>query len=305
MVQVQLIPFKVQQAFAKTNEIPTAIKMMRAPKKWKEGYTGRGVVGVIDTGCDRKHPDLKNRIIGGRNFSSENKSNFLDFNDQNGHGTHVAGTIAATVNGLGVSGVAPHAQVFVLKAFDAKGYGETESIINAIHYAIRWRGNNGEKIRVLSISFGSKENHPKLHQAVRKAVANDMLVVCAAGNDGDDNIHTTERLYPGHYQEVVQVGAVDHKGNMAPFTNSNDEIDLVAPGVDVRSTYLNGKYASLSGTSMATPHVAGAAAIMIEQLEKELGRTLTEPELYTQLIQSTVSLKHSKRAQGNGFILFS
>lgn len=303
MVRVRLIPYKIEQQIDNTSEVPAGIEMIQAPKKWEEGYKGSGVVvAVIDTGCDPNHPDLRNRIIDGRNFTTENNSNPQIFSDQNGHGTHVAGTIAASLNGRGVVGVSPEAQLLILKAFDANGSGDFNSIIQAIEHAIKWRGRNGEKVRVISMSFGAKRDVPQLHRAIRKAVENDILVVCAAGNEGDGDTRTTERLYPGYYKEVVQVGAVDNEGNMAKFTNTNDEVDLVAPGVDVMSTYLNGQYAKLSGTSMATPHVSGAAAILIEQMEQDFGRKLTEPEVYAQLIKSTFPLGYSKRVEGNGLI---
>ncbi len=306
MARVRLIPYKMEQQIDDTSEIPAGVEMMQAPKKWEEGFKGSDVVvAVIDTGCDRHHPDLKNRIIDGRNFTTENYSNPRNFSDLNGHGTHVAGTIAAVLNGRGVVGVAPGAKLLILKAFDGKGSGDFNGIIQAIQHAIKWRGKNGEKVRVISMSFGAKLDVPGLHQVIRRAVANDILVVCAAGNEGDGNARTTERIYPGFYKEVVQVGAVDNQGNMAEFTNTNSEVDLVAPGVDVMSTYLHGKYAKLSGTSMATPHVSGAAAILIEQMEQELGRTLSEPELYAQLIKSTFPLGHSKRVEGNGLITLS
>ncbi|MGN8646640.1 S8 family peptidase [Gracilibacillus sp. HCP3S3_G5_1] len=303
MVRVRLIPYKMEKQIDDTSEVPAGIEMIQAPKKWEAGYKGSDVVvAVIDTGCDPNHPDLRSRIIDGRNFTTDNYKSPRDFSDQNGHGTHVAGTIAAVLNGRGVVGVAPEAKLLILKAFDAKGSGEFNSIIQAIQYAIKWRGRNGEKVRVISMSFGIKWDVPELHQAIRKAIANDILVVCAAGNEGDGDARTTERIYPGYYKEVVQVGAVDHEGNMAKFTNTNNEIDLVAPGVDVLSTYLNGKYAKMSGTSMATPHVSGAAAILIEQMEQEFDRTLTEPEVYAQLIKSTSPLGHNKRVEGNGLI---
>ncbi|QGH33558.1 S8 family serine peptidase [Gracilibacillus salitolerans] len=303
MARVSLIPFKMEQQIDDTSEIPAGIEMMQAPKKWEEGYKGSDVVvAVIDTGCDRNHPDLRNRIMDGRNFTTENNSNLRNFSDQNGHGTHVAGTIAAVLNGRGVVGVAPEAKLLILKAFDAKGSGDFNGIIQAIQHAIKWRGGNGEKVRIISMSFGAKWDVPELHQVIRKAVTNDILVVCAAGNEGDGDARTTERMYPGYYKEVVQVGAVDNEGNMAEFTNTNDEVDLVAPGVNVMSTYLNGKYAKLSGTSMATPHVSGAAAVLIEQMEQEFERTLTEPEVYAQLIKLTSPLGYSKRVESNGLI---
>ncbi|MFC0524451.1 S8 family peptidase [Pontibacillus salicampi] len=303
MKPFELIPFQVEEVYERSNEIPPGVRMIDSERMWNEGYKGNDIViAVIDTGCDKNHRDLQNRIVDGRNFTGGNPT---DFHDENGHGTHVAGTIAASFNQQGVAGVAPSSKLLILKAFDSKGHSSYQQIIKAVKYATKWRGPRGEKVRILSMSFGGSEDYAMLHRSIKNAVNQNILVVCAAGNEGDANTRTTERLYPGYYKEVVQVGAVDFNGSLAPFSNSNDEIDLVAPGVNILSTYKNGQYATLSGTSMATPHVAGAAALLLEENEKAFERTLTEPELYGLIIKHTKSLGHSKREEGNGLITFT
>lgn len=294
----KLIPYKVIEVVDSVEEnIPEGIKLIHAEELWEDADYGEGVViAVIDTGIDRKHPDLKDRIIDGKDFTGSG-----DYQDDNGHGTHVSGTILATMNQFGVVGVAPRASVLALKALKGDGTGDVQWINQAIDYAINWKGPDGEKVSVISMSLGGPEEEEE-HQLIKKAVQQNILVVCAAGNSGDGRDNTDELDYPGAYPEVVQVGAVDLEKNLADFSNTNDEIDLVAPGVEIFSTYPGGKFAKLSGTSMATPHVSGASALIKNIAEKEFERNLTEAELYAQLCKSTEDLGISKKAQGNGVL---
>lgn len=301
MDDVKLIPFDVKAVYEQQSQIPDGIEMIGSPFLWQQGYQGKGmVVAVLDTGCQIDHPDLKNRIIGGYNFTLE--GSVTDFSDRNGHGTHVAGTIAADATGGGVLGVAPQAKLLILKVLDSQGSGSFEGIINAIDYAVKWTGPNGEKVRVLNMSLGGSEDLPELHEAVRAAVEHDISVVVAAGNEGDDSEETYEFAFPGAYNEVIEIGAVDHDGKLAYFSNNNIEIDAVAPGVDILSTYPGSRYARLSGTSMASPHVAGALALLIEKSEKEFQRSFSEAEAYSQLIKETISLGFKKSSEGNGLV---
>lgn len=302
-VKVELIPFKVHEIQEEASEIPQGIQMINAPYLWEAGKKGDGVVvAIIDTGCQTDHPDLAGRIIGGRNFTGDYSKNPNKYDDNNGHGTHVAGTIAAIENNAGVVGAAPLVKLLIVKVLDKNGSGSYQSIIDGINYAVAWRGSNGEKVRVISMSLGGPSDVAKLHDAVKNAVANDVLVVCAAGNEGDNNSSTNEYSYPAAYNEATAVGAVDFNKKMATFSDSNDNVDLVAPGVGILSTYIGGKYATLSGTSMATPHVSGAAALIINASESSFQRTLSETELYAQLIKKTVDLGFDKKSQGNGLL---
>lgn len=298
MREMQLLPFVVTAITEQSEEIPEGIKLMQAPAVWDEARRGSGVVvAVLDTGCQMDHPDLKDRIIGGRNFTHDDAGEAYLFEDYNGHGTHVAGTIAAAANRQGVVGMAPEADLLILKVLDGSGGGSYRNVIDAIDYALAWRGPAGQKVRIISMSLGGAYDDPDLHAAIIRAVNSGVLVVCAAGNTG-----RVERQFPGGYNEVVGVGAVDFTKALAPFSTMNKEIDMVAPGVDVFSTYPDSQYAVLSGTSMATPHVAGAAALIINQCEKDFERTLSEAEIYAQLCKRTSALGYKKIKEGNGFL---
>ncbi len=303
MGNVHLIPYKVQALVRQTIEIPQGVQFIEAPMIWEQGGRGDGVVvAVIDTGCDVHHPDFKSQIIGGCNFTTDYDGDIDNFSDNNGHGTHVCGTIGAIENNQGVIGVAPKVKLLVLKVLTGTGAGTLEAVTAAIEYAVCWRGPNQEQVRIISMSLGSSVDDKRLHRAVQKAVRQNVLVVCAAGNAGDGEHGTNEYEYPGSYPEVVQVGSVNLQGEISPFSNSNHEVDLVAPGEDILSTYLNGEYAKLSGTSMATPHVSGAAALLLGQYEKTTGKKMTEPELYDALIKRTVPVEYNRNEQGNGIL---
>ena len=280
-------------AYIKTqdNYIPTGVNMINAPLMWNKGYTGDGVkVAILDSGCIQ-HPDLINNIIGGKNFTSEGSE--TDYNDLNGHGTHVAGIIAG--NGK-VMGVAPNAKLLILKVLDKTGNGNCQGIYDAINYAIE------QKVDIINMSLGIAINVNEIHTMLKKAVDNNICVVCACGNEGDGKAFTDEYSYPAGYNEAISVGAIDNARVNAVFTNSNKEVDLVAHGVNVVSTHLNYGYHSMSGTSQATPHVTGALALLKEYYRKTFEKEPTEVELYAQLIKRTVELNLDRKLQGQGML---
>ncbi|MCM3727871.1 S8 family peptidase [Neobacillus cucumis] len=294
--KMHLIPYQFIAHVEEVTEVPKGVEMIQAPKVW-EKTKGKGItIAILDTGCDLTHPDLKDRIIGGRNFTNDDKGNKDVYRDYNGHGTHVAGTMAATQNQRGVVGVAPEANLLIVKVLDKNGSGQYDWIINGIYYAIE------QKVDIISMSLGGPEDVSELHEAIQKAVEHNILVVCAAGNEGDGQDATNEFDYPGSYNEVISVGAVNLDRRISDFSNSNNEVDLVAPGETILSTYLNGKFATLSGTSMATPHVSGALALIKFLANQSFERELTVPELYAQLIKRTVPLGHSPKLEGNGIV---
>lgn len=236
----------------------TAIQMnwgisdIKAPVSWQSGLTGKGIkIAVIDTGI-AAHSDLS--IAGGTNVISG--SSTAAYADDNGHGTHVAGIIGGKGLNGGVKGVAPDASIYAVKALDAKGSGYTSDIIAGIDWAIE------NKIDIISMSFGCDQADISLQNAVDTAYKNGILVVAAAGNDGNAYGTGTNVQYPAKYSSVIAVGAVDSTNKRAAFSSTGNEVEVSAPGVNIVSTYLNGLYAQMSGTSMAAPFVAGDLALL-------------------------------------------
>ena len=267
--------------------------LIKAKYLQNKGYSGKNVtVAIIDTGCDKTHPMLKDRIIGGRNYTNEGTSR--DFTDLNGHGTHVAGIIAGDYDG-----VAKGCNLIILKVLNKRGEGDLQSVVKAIYYAI------GKKVDIINMSLGCPNNDPALEKAIKKAVAKNICVCCTSGNNGDNNPNTDENAYPGAYSEVICVGAMNSNLGVSTFSNSNKFVDIVAPGENITSTYIGGGLKSLTGTSMATPCVSGALALIIEWSTEEFKRRLTEAEIYGLLIKNTVTLQNvDRRLQGQGRLEF-
>lgn len=299
MSEIKLSPFSVNEVKETIPYlIPKGIKTMNIDNMWNKGIYGKGVtVAIIDTGCDINHICLKDRIIGTKNFTSEGSGN--DVTDFIGHGTHVAGTIAGNRNTNGITGVAPECNLLIIKVLDSQGNGSYQNLINAINYAI------DNKVDIINMSLGGSKDDDNLHNAIKKAIDVGISVVVASGNEGDKLFDTEEWSYPGGYQEVIEVGAISQDMCITDFSNTNKYIDLVAIGQDVTSCYPNNKYAKMDGTSMATPHISGALALIKEWFRKEFNREPSEMELYANLIKCTKTLNISRNAQGNGYIYFN
>ena len=298
---MKLIPFTVQKVQRTTDERPYGINQIKAPEIWDMADQGEGVViAVLDTGIDTTHSDLKDRIIDGRNFTLE--GSHKDITDRNGHGTHVAGTIAGSQDGNGVIGVAPQAKLLIGKVLDENGSGDYRGITQAIRWATKWRGPNGERVRIINMSLGGPVPNEKQYKAILEACAEGILVCVASGNEGDQDESTMEFGWPAGYNECITVSACDEAKKLAPFSNNSKEVDVIAPGVDVLSTYPVGQYAVLSGTSMAAPHVAGALALVINIGEKYFKRMLTESEVYALLTSCCCSLGYEPSSEGHGTI---
>jgi subtilisin family serine protease len=218
--------------------IPWGIQYVGAPEIW-ETNCGEGLkVAVIDTGVDVDHPDLFGNIKGGTNTISRKGS----YDDDNGHGTHVAGIIAAVDNEIGVVGVVPEADLYAIKALDSYGNGYVSDIIEGIQWCIE------NDIDIINMSFGLTSDSQLLHESVIEAFDVGIEMVAAAGNNYGGACE-----YPAAYDEVVAVGAVDVNGSIAEFS-AIDGVAVWAPGVEVYSTYVDSDYKNLDGTSMATPH---------------------------------------------------
>lgn len=228
--------------------LPWGIDRVDAELVWPSGNLADPIkVGIIDTGISNKHPDLMANIKGGINTINPRKS----WNDDNGHGSHVAGIVAAVNNPSGVVGVAPQADLYAIKSLNANGSGYLSDIIEGIEWGIT---NN---MQVLNMSLGTASNIQSFHNAVIAAKNAGVIIVAAAGNSGG------AVNYPAAYSEVIAVSATDQNNNLATWSSRGAEVDLAAPGVGVYSTYKGTGYATLSGTSMAAPHVAGVAALVL------------------------------------------
>jgi major intracellular serine protease len=290
MFEMKLVPYQVTSIHTEQTTKSYGVVQMECPEVWAASERGNGVVvAILDTGISQDHVFLSRSIIGGHNFTQEGTSH--DFHDDNGHGTHVAGTILD---------VAPEAQLLICKVLGKAGGGTYHSIIKGLKWATHWRGANGERVRVINMSLGGSHNDPKLYQAILDACAEGILVCVASGNEGDSNESTYEFAYPALYNECITVAACDKFKKLAGFSNEHLQVDVIAAGVDIESTYLNGQYAILSGTSMATPHISGALALVINVGEKQFKRMLTESEIYALLVKCCCSLGYQKSSEGNG-----
>lgn len=243
------------QADASDGEIPWGVARVNAQEAW--GRTqGAGIkVAVVDTGVDYTHPDLAANYRGGYNALDSDAPPM----DDHGHGTHVAGTLAAAQDGQGVVGVAPRADLYAVKVLNSKGGGRLSSIIKGMI----WCGNNG--IQVANMSLGSPTGSLFMRMSLAYAKARGVVIVAAAGNSGGSV------GYPAAYSETIAVAASDADDNVAGFSSRGREVEFIAPGVNVNSTLPGGKYGRFSGTSMATPHVAGLAVLAVAQGARDIG----------------------------------
>jgi minor extracellular protease Epr len=233
-----------------------------AQNSWSSDYTGADIkIAVIDTGVDTDHPDFAATtgaaaaISGGVSEVDYTTS----FEDDNGHGTHVAGIIGARQNGTGIVGIAPESSIYAVKALGKDGSGYTSDIIAGIDWAI------GQGVDIISMSLGSSTGSTALQNACDTANNDGILVVAAAGNNGSKTTTVKSKdtiTYPAKYASVIAVGAVDSSNNRAYFSSTGSELDVVAPGVNILSDKYTGGTIKMSGTSMATPFVAGDLALL-------------------------------------------
>lgn len=276
--QVQFISADYNvQTLAQT--MPTGISRVQAPLNTTNKGAGIGVA-VIDTGIDLTHPDLKANIVASKSCIKGRKN----ANDDNGHGSHVAGTIAALDNGVGVVGVAPQARLVAVKVLNSSGSGTWSSVICGIDWVTSHAAQYNIKVANMSLGGGGSSdnncgnsNNDALHKAICNSTSVGVTYVVAAGNSSanaissvpaayDDTVITVSALADSDGQSggsgpATAYGADD---TFASFSNYGNIIDIAAPGVAIYSTWKTGGYSTINGTSMATPHVAGGVALYIK-----------------------------------------
>ena len=257
-----------------------------APEGWDLAFgagnfpsSGGVRVGILDSGIDLGHADLLNKTKACANALAAVGLVAPGCEDDAAHGTHVAGTISAIANNsIGVAGAAPNAELAVFKALNAGGVGFYGDIIAGIH----WLHTTGGA-RIISMSIGGPQDKA-LDAELAHAEDAGVLLIAAAGNDGDSTAN-----YPAHHPDVMSVAATDAANKRASFSNCNADVEIAAPGVDVWSTAPGNAYAPLSGTSMATPHVSGIAAMAMWK------KGLTGPQTRSLLTSTAIDLGSAGR----------
>ena len=237
------------QPSVQAETIPAGVHQIKAPAAWGCSRGKAIKVGICDTGIDFNHPDIKPNYRFGTSFVPTESSAM----DHHGHGTHCAGTVAAAINGSGVVGVAPEAYLYAIKVLSKTGQGNWSWLIAGIDWAINKKGLN-----ILSMSLGGAGAPNALKNMCDAAWNKGVLLVAAAGNAGPG---PNTVGFPAKYDSVLAVSAIDSANGTPSFSSRGAQVELCAPGVNVLSTSPGGGYRKMSGTSMACPHVSGAAAL--------------------------------------------
>ena len=251
--ELNLPKFEVNEKLgALSQRIDWGLRQLNVPKTWSitkgEGIT----VMVIDTGHP-VHSDIGDNAIEGKNCIPNEP-----LEDENGHQLHCTGIICAKDNQTGMVGVAPEAKCISVKALNKNGSGSYQGLTEALDYAIQMKPD------LVSMSLGGSSPSSAMHSRIKKLYDMNIPVICAAGNSGDGGVN-----YPAAFDETIAVAAYDKYGKVARFSSKGEKVEWAAPGVNVYSTYLNNGYASLSGTSMACPFIAGVVALMLSKHKKQ------------------------------------
>ncbi|MGQ9457100.1 MAG: S8 family peptidase [Anaerolineae bacterium] len=281
--------------------LDVSVPLIRAPYVWEAGCRGRGIrVGVVDTGIDREHPDFAGRILAGKSFVGG------DFQDDNGHGTHVAGILAGSgaASGGRYEGVAPEALLYVAKVLRADGSG----LMSHVMAGVEWAVDQGAQVINLSLGgIGPCNGTDALSELCDAAVEQGVVVCVAAGNAGPGAATVGP---PGCARQVITVGASTDRDEVASFSSRGPTLDgrvkpdVVFPGVGIVSCRARGTsmgtpvgehYTTASGTSMATPHASGTAALLLEAAP-----SLTPAQVKALLQQTAVNLGLDPNTQGSG-----
>ena len=268
--------------YALAQSYPWGIDRVDADVLHSNGETGNGAdIAILDTGIDQDHEDLQALLGTGKDFTGKGT-----WDDGNGHGTHCAGTAGAANNSVGVVGVSTEATLHAGKVLSDSGSGSFSDVAAGIE----WTANQGYDVG--SLSLGASSGTSTLQNACQYASNNGVLLVAAAGNSGPCSDCVG---YPAAYSEVVAVSATTSNDNLAGFSSTGPEVEIAAPGKDVNSTYNDGGYKLLSGTSMACPHVSGAAGQL-------MANGYTNTEARDQLKATAEDIGLGSNEQGSGLL---
>lgn len=293
-----LFPFKMEEVLSVQDAKQKAgwnVTCFNLPGVWAKSR-GEGVrVAVLDTGVDLDHPDLARNLLPGANFVDPGRP----AQDDNMHGTHVAGIIAAENNDIGMVGVAPEAKVIPVKVLDRRGNGNLVNVAKGI----RWAADEGGA-DLICMSLGSPNPVQEVRKAIQHAESKGVVCFVAAGNAG----RTPKLFYPAEYPETIAIGSIDENLCRSGFSNTGYGLDFMAPGGAILSTVPDNWYAVLSGTSMAAPFAAGVAALMLSYVRKRGGEAPRNSDDYIAAFKghtvpiTNADLKDKRFYQGFGII---
>jgi len=268
---------------------PSTVTQLNIPKIW--GKTkGKGItVAILDSGTPYKHPDLKDNIDLSKCRTFITNEDIFDI--YVGHSTHVNGTIGACANSIGIVGIAPEVTLVSIKVLNKNGRSENDSIQKGLEYCLTLNPD------VINMSLGGTDPMPGVHEVIKKLVKRGIPVVCSAGNSGENKV-----LYPAQYDESIAVGAYSDSTfkDRARFSAWGSTLDIMAPGEKIFSTYLNGQYSVMSGTSMAAPAVSGVIALMLSYLKKN-NKSLTVEEIKNLLYGTCLDIGKNGRDDDHGW----
>lgn len=264
--------------------------MSNITSQWSTTMGENVNVAILDTGIDYTHQNLKNSIKGGINFTSSNK---LDFIDRNGHGTFVAGIIAGEKNENGIGGIAPKCNLYSVKILSDNCKGSIDNLSKGIDWCIE---NN---INIISMSLSYPIYNKQVHEIIKKAYDNNIILIAAAGNNKKTKID-----FPARHDEVIGVTSINKNKKLSKFSNTGNNINFCAPGDNIISTYLNNSYTVMSGTSMSVPHMTGIIALIQSKSLKANGKLLNFKELMEVLLKNSIDLGDSGYDKKYGYGLF-
>ena len=293
----KLLPFKKVKILTSqevSQQLGWGITAFDLPKVWEHSQGEDVKIAVLDTGVDLCHDDLVKNLLPGINFIKPGQPP----QDDCGHGCHISGILVAINNDIGMVGVCPKAKVIPVKVLDNKGNGN----LLAVSTGIRWAADNGADF--IQMSLGAPQKVQQVAKAIQYAADKGVITFCAAGNAGN----TKEIFYPANYKTTISVAAINENFKRANFSCTGQNLDFMAPGVNILSTIPNNSYCIMSGTSMSCPYLCGIAALALSWARNTGKFTLNTAEDYRNLFrQYTIpltdeTLKDQKFYQGFGII---